>query len=94
MDDKNVRKNLRQAKILSLIEGICFFVAGICALLAENLLGYIGGGLLTILGCMGLFPVFIAGDEFFLGMGISLASDQTTNEYGEMLDRMKEEKNK
>ena len=50
--EENVKKDVKFAKFLSLFEGICFFVAGICALVAGSLLGYISGGLMIIFGCL------------------------------------------
>ena len=87
MEDK-IRKDLNWAKALSLIEGVCFFVAGLCALMAGSLLGYISGGMMIILGCASIFPVFVGGNEYFLNLGVSIAEDKTADE---MFEKFEEE---
>ena len=72
---------IRGSTALLLIEGICFFMAGICALMAGSLLGYISGGVLIVLACAGLVGVFFGGDKYLLNLGVSLAEDETTEEY-------------
>ena len=74
-------KDLKMAMALSIFEGICFFVAGVCGLMTATLLGYISGGLLIILACMNIYPVFFRGGKFFLNMGISLANDEQAEDF-------------
>lgn len=89
--DTDVKKSLRGIKALSLIEGVCFFVAGICALLAGNVLGYISGGLMVILGCSSILPVFVGDDGYFYTLGKSLVENDTMEEYGERIEEAKNE---
>lgn len=83
VNKEDVRKELRFAKALALFEGICFFVAGICAMMAGNILGYISGVLMIILACSSLAGVFFGGDDYFLNMGASMAFDETMEEFCE-----------
>ena len=76
-------KEIKWAKALSFFEGVCFFMAGICALVAGNVLGYISGILMVILGCGSIYPVFVGGDEYFVNLGMSLAKDMRVDEYYE-----------
>ena len=92
MED-SIRKDLNWAKALSLFEGVCFFMAGICALLSGSILGYISGGLLIILGCMSIFPVFFGGDGYWVNLGMSLAKDEGLEEYGERIEEEKQHEN-
>ena len=92
--EENVNKDVKFAKFLSLFEGICFFVAGICALMAGSLLGYISGGWMIIFGCANIVPVFVWGDEYFANFGMSLAEDETADECFDRIDRDKEENRK
>lgn len=81
VNEEDVRKDLRMTKALSLFEGICFFVAGICAMMAGNVLGYISGVLMIILACSSLAAVFLSGDNYFINMASSLAMDETMDEF-------------
>lgn len=87
----SIQKDLNWAKALSVFEGACFFVAGICAFLADNLLGYISGALMVILGCGSIFPAFFGGDEYFLNLGMSLSEDSTVDEFGEQMEEATKE---
>ena len=83
VNKEDVRKELRFAKALALFEGICFFVAGICAMMAGNVLGYISGVLVIILAGSSLAGVFFGGDDYFFNMGAAMALDETMEEFNE-----------
>jgi len=91
--DENFHKNIIWAKALSFFEGVCFFMAGLCAVLSGSILGYISGALLIIAACCSLFPVFVGGDSFWIGIGASLAEDDDFTEYGERLEEMRQHEN-
>lgn len=91
MDD-SVRKTLKASKALSLFEGVCFFVAGICALMSGGILGWISGVTLVILACMSIAAVFFGGDNMFLAMGVSMAEDENTDDYIEHLEELEEDR--
>lgn len=80
--DTDMNKTLRGTMALTLIEGICFFMAGVCGLMAGSILGYISGGVLIVLGCLNLVAVFLGGGKYFLNLGLSLAENETAEEYG------------
>ena len=84
--DTDMNKTLRGTMALTLIEGICFFMAGICGLMAGSILGYISGGVLMVLGCLNLVAVFLGGGKYFLNLGASLAEDETAEEYGARIE--------
>ena len=80
--DTDMKKTLRGTMALTLLEGVCFFIAGVCGLMAGSILGYISGGVLMVLGCLNLVAVFLGGGKYFLNLGLSLAEDETAEEYG------------
>ena len=80
--DTEMKNVIRGSMAITLIEGICFFMAGICGLMAGSILGYISGGVLMVLGCLNLVAVFLGGGKYFLNLGLSLAEDETAEEYG------------
>ena len=91
--EENIRKDLNMARALSLFEGVCFFLAGVSAILAANILGYISGGLLIILSCMSILPVFVGGDAYWLSLGTSLAKNEDVMEYGARIEEDKRNEN-
>ena len=90
-DMESIKKDIRWAKTLSIFEGVCFFVAGICTLMTLTMLGYISGGLLVILACMNIYPAFSGRDEYWVNMGMSLANDEDADEYGMRMEESRNE---
>lgn len=84
--DTDMKKTLRGTMALTLLEGVCFFIAGVCGLMAGSILGYISGGVLMVLGCLNLVAVFLGGGKYFLNLGVSLAEDETAEEYGARIE--------
>jgi len=93
LEDENVKRELRWTMGLTCFEGIVFFIAGICALMTATILGYISGGLLIVLACGNLFPVFFRGGEYFLNLGISIAEDEDMIAYGQRVEEDKANEN-
>lgn len=91
--DENIHKDIIWSKCLSFFEGVCFFMAGLCAVLSGSILGYISGALLIVVACINLFPVFVGGDSYWIGLGTSLVEDEDVVEYGERLEEMKQHEN-
>lgn len=73
-------KDIKMAKALTIIEGVCFFVAGICAAMAGSILGYVSGGLMIIMACFSLAPVFLGGDAYFMALGSGIVEDKDADE--------------
>lgn len=90
---RDIQKDLKMAKILSLFEGVCFFMAGICALLAGSVMGYISGGLLIAIGSANICPVFVGGDNYWVNLGLSLSEDDDVIKYGERMEEVKRNEN-
>lgn len=84
--DTEMKNAIRGSMALSLIEGVCFFIAGVCGLMAGSILGYISGGMLMVLACSNLLAVFVGGGKYFLSLGVSLAEDETAEEYGARIE--------
>lgn len=82
----NIQKDIKTAKALSIIEGVCFFVAGICAAMAGSILGYASGGLMIIMSCFSLAPVFLGGDEYFKALGSGLLEDKDADEIADFTE--------
>lgn len=90
--EKNIQKDIKWFKALSLFEGVCFFVAGICALMSGGILGWISGVTLAIMACMSIAAVFFGGDSMFLAMGVSIAEDENADDYIEHLEELEEDR--
>lgn len=91
--EKCIWKGVKIARALSLFEGVCFFMAGICALLAGSIMGYISGGLLIVIGSANIFPVFFGGESYWTNLGLSLAEDDDVIKYGERMEEVKRNEN-
>lgn len=90
---KNIQKSVKIARALSLFEGVCFFMAGICALLAGSIMGYISGVLLIAIGSANIFPVVVGGDSYWTNLGLSLAEDDDVIKYGERMEEAAQNEN-
>ena len=89
----NNKKDIQWFKAMSIFEGACFFVAGICALVADNAVGYIAGFLLVVFACMNFWTVIVGGDKQISVMGESFACDDDMDTYGEKLEEAKNDEN-
>ena len=83
---ENAKKDLRIMKTLSVIEGACYFMAGVCAVMSASTLGYISGALMIILACMSLLPNFIGRGSLFVNMETSLVKNENLDEFSSRVE--------